>query len=278
MSSDGFQQRLWFIELIAYWEGRISSSTLVQQFAISRQQALRDIQRYQRLAPGNLDYDAQQKSYRPTADFQPLYQQGDVPEYLCWLSQQNPDHYAAMHRLPFDQLQLPSRPITPQLMRQLIQAMREQRRLDVGYVSLTNPDTEGRIIVPHHFVNTGLRWHLRAWCEKSGEYRDFVLSRFRGDGELMDKSSHGAEQDEGWNTEVILVFRPDSRLSEAQQQVLEQDYQMDNGELQLTTRGCLVQYLVQQMQVNIKMLDGNPTAQQLVLVNKSDIKRWLFDQ
>src|SRR5690625_5587511 len=70
-------------------------------------------------------------------------------------------------------------------MRGLVTAIRTQQRLEVDYVSLSNPNRQGRIIVPHTFVSTGLRWHLRAWCEKSQSYRDFVLSRFRGEPELL---------------------------------------------------------------------------------------------
>lgn len=41
-----------------------------------------------------------------------------------------------------------------------------------------------------------MRWHVRAYCEKNGDYRDFVLSRFRGEPELMDDvSEHTREAD-----------------------------------------------------------------------------------
>jgi predicted DNA-binding transcriptional regulator YafY len=126
-------------------------------------------------------------------------------------------------------------------------------------------------------VNTGLRWHLRAWCEKSSEYRDFVLSRFRGEPELLEKSHHTAAQDSAWNTQVTLILQPDPRLSPAKREVLENDYQMQNGYLHITTKGCLVNYLLREMQINTKMLDGTPEAQQLVLVNQVDIKPWLFE-
>jgi predicted DNA-binding transcriptional regulator YafY len=49
-------KRLWFIELIAWWEGRISASHLIRQFGISRTQAQKDILYYQQLLPGNLFY------------------------------------------------------------------------------------------------------------------------------------------------------------------------------------------------------------------------------
>jgi predicted DNA-binding transcriptional regulator YafY len=162
-------------------------------------------------------------------------------------------------------------------MRGLVAAIRQKRRIDVDYVSLNNPTAEGRVIAPHSFINTGLRWHLRAWCEKSKEFRDFVLSRFRGTPELETKTDYTQEKDTAWNTPVTLILQPDPRLSPEKQAVLANDYQMQKGQLHITTRGCLVQYLLRELQVSTKVLDGTPEAQQLVCVNLPDIKRWLFE-
>ncbi len=55
------------------------------------------------------------------------------------------------------------------------------------------------------------------------------------------------------------------------------DYQMENDQLHINTRAALANYLLKEMQVNTKYLDGTPEAQQLVLVNRDDIKQWLFN-
>ncbi|WP_174664635.1 hypothetical protein [Oceanisphaera profunda] len=87
--------------------------------------------------------------------------------------------------------------------------------------------------------------------------------------------SHPAP-DTAWNTNIVLRIKPDPRLNEAQQAAIIHDYGMHNGELSLTVRAALAHYLLQEMQINIKMLDGNPVAQQLILVNVDAIKPWLF--
>ena len=66
-------------------------------------------------------------------------------------------------------LTVPRRHIPPIILRPLIQAAREHRRVEVDYVSLNQPDREGRIIVPHTLAWTRMRWHVRAWCEKNQE-------------------------------------------------------------------------------------------------------------
>ena len=274
MATDHRLQHYWFIELKAWWEGRVNTTDLVNERQLSRPYASKILNDYRKDHPGHLQYDSSQKAYLPGPHMAPVYLNGDAAEYFNWASERRQPS-----ELPpgFATLDPPARNVSPSVLRPIIRARREQRRLEVDYVSLTNPDREGRILVPHTFVNTGLRWHLRAWCEKSQEYRDFVLSRFRGEPELLSPSPHGMEDDTAWNTRVTLVFAPDSRLPPQKQTVIEQDYQMENGRLNVTTRAALVHYVLQEMQVNIKMLDGTPEAQQLILVNRNDIKQWLFD-
>jgi len=269
------EHRYRFIELVAWWEGQINTTHLTQQFGISRQQSSVDLNSYNQTTQNNLQYDPSKKAWLPADDFKRHYISDDVVEYLNWIH--TGYTIPAPPLLLHDSVRLPTRQVEPTVMRGLIAAIRRRERIEVDYVSLSNPNREGRIIAPHTFVNTGLRWHLRAWCEKSGQYRDFVLSRFRGQPDPLGKSEHTAEQDTAWNTPVTLIFEPDPRLPSAKREVLEHDYQMQNGQLTITTRACLAQYLIQEMQVNTRMLHGTPEAQQLVLVNRDDVKEWLFE-
>ncbi len=278
MQKSDVERRYWLIELIAYWEGRATTTHLCQFFGIGRQQASKDIGSYKQAFPHNLRYDARTKGYVPTKEFQRHHISGDVTEYLSWMTgmRAHASPQSASCQLPHHALAHPPRTVPPELMRPLLQAIRQQRRVEVDYVSVNNPNRDGRIIVPHTFVSTGLRWHLRAYCEKSQAYRDFVLSRFRGTPELLDRSEHSSAGDDAWNTQLSLRLQPDPRLNDARKDALIHDYGMHNGELHLVTRAALAHYLLLEMQVNIKMLDGNPEAQQLVLVNLDEIKPWLF--
>lgn len=274
MEKTTIQQRFQLIELLAYWEGRINAWDLEQCFQQSRQQSSQDINAYKHNAPENLRYDASLKAHLPTEFFKPCFISENADDYLHWLQYGNlkkPNPSIA------ETLYIPSRKVSPVVMRGLVNAIRQQKRIDVEYISLNNPAIESRIIAPHAFVNTGLRWHLRAWCEKSEGFRDFVLSRFRGTPEFETKTENTQEQDTAWNTQVTLILQPDPRLSPQKQAVLANDYQMQNGQLKITTRGCLVQYLLRELQVSTKILDGTPEAQQLICVNLPDIKQWLFE-
>ncbi|GGB45599.1 WYL domain-containing protein [Oceanisphaera marina] len=272
------ERRFWLIELLANWEGRITNGHLQHYFQLGRQQASKVINQYQDAYADQLMYCASAKSFLPTPTFKPEYISIDVAEYLNWISGQSAhlpladDKYQLAHAI----LAPPARKVSPHIMRPLVQAIRQGERLEVDYGAVSNPDNGGRIIVPIRFVNTGRRWHLRAWCEKAQDYRDFVLSRLHGIPSPEGKCLGPLPADTAWQTQLTLRFKPDPRLTDAQQAALIHDYDMTNGELILTTRAALAHYLLQEMQVNIKMLDGNPAAQQLILLNHDEIKPWLF--
>jgi predicted DNA-binding transcriptional regulator YafY len=278
MVRDHTNIRYRIIELLSYWQGLVNTTQLIQHFSVSRTQAQKYFKSYQADYPDNLIYDNSLKGFRPSETFTSHYISSNVDEYLDWLNN-NGELTAPMKNSPFTNatLSLPVRKVLPQIMRGLISAIKYQKRLEVDYVSLANPNGEGRIIQPHIFVKTGLRWHLRAYDEKNQQFRDFVLSRFRGQPEILDSATHNATLDIAWNSNIEMIFSPDSRLSPEQKNVIEQDYQMQDGKLVTTTRAALAQYLLQDMQVNIKFHDAIPEAQQLILVNLNDIKQWLFN-
>ncbi|MEC8158006.1 MAG: WYL domain-containing protein [Pseudomonadota bacterium] len=270
-----------YIELISLWEGRLTTRRLCETFGIGRQQANKDLSSYRRaLKYGDLKYDAVAKHYSPSQDFIPILTLGLASEYLQLAAQQS-DVQRILGNLPMtaasvEVVNAPSRELAAELLRPIIQAMTEHRRIDVDYVSLNNPDREGRIIVPHTLVWTGYRWHVRAWCEKNQDFRDFVLSRFRGEAELMDMSPHLIDQDKQWQHMVTLEIEPDSRLSVEQQEVVAHDYNMSNGRLELQVRAKLAPYLLQLLNVNTGTLLEDPRAQQLVLNNQDDLNTWLI--
>ena len=270
-----------FIETIALWEGRLTTRHLCDTFGIGRQQASKDINNYIReVGPQNLEYDKFLKGYKPTPEFLPQVTQGLADEYLHLMARNNElmnvFESLSLNVANVEVLTLPVRDVKPDILRPIMQAARQQKRLDVDYVSINNPDREGRIIVPHTLVYTGLRWHVRAWCEKNQQYRDFVLSRFRDIPEIMDDSAHGQSGDTEWNAQVTIRIIPDPRLTKAQQDVVQVDYGMENGALEVSTRGKLVPYALKLLHVELTELLEDPMAQQIIVENQSELKPWLF--
>lgn len=269
------------IEIVALWEGRLTTNHICHAFGIGRQQASKDINTYLReIAPGNLDYDRHLKGYIPTAEFQPKVTRGIADEYLQLLTRDKAlrETFEELNiGLPnAEVLEVPLRNVRAEVLRPVILAARHGRKLKCHYVSLSNPVGDERVIEPHTLVYTGQRWHVRAWCEKNGEFRDFVLSRFRGEPELLEeKARHRARHDARWAMMARIVIRPDSRLSEAQQALIATDYGMQGGVLELPVRGVLVHYALRQLNLETGKVDADPLRQQIELANLEELKGWL---
>jgi predicted DNA-binding transcriptional regulator YafY len=269
------------IEIVAQWEGRLTTNHLCNSFGIGRQQASKDINAYLHdIAPGNLRYDKYLKGYIPSENFLPKLTSGTADEYLHVLSR-NKDIAHTFQGLDLgfthtEMLHVPVRSIDPMVLRALVLAAREHRRVDLSYISLATAVAEERIIVPHTLVCTPLRWHVRAYCEKHRAYRDFVLSRFRGTPEILDESAFTAENDVLWNTDVTIKITPDSRLEAAQQDIIARDFDMAERRLEVKTRAPLVKYVLQAFNINPKIQETKPEAQQIVVANFREIEPFLF--
>lgn len=269
------------IEIVALWEGRLTTNHLCNSFGIARQQASKDINAYLRdIAPGNLVYDGKLKGYKPADSFTPKVTSGLADEYLHALaSTKDFAHTFSQLDLGFahtEMLTPPLRHVNPDILRALVQAARDGKKIDMGYVSLTSPDEESRIIAPHTLVCTPLRWHVRAYCEKNRDFRDFVLSRFRGINSIEGASPYSKEQDQRWQQKVDITLVPDSRLSDYQKAIIEHDYNMVHGKRVISLRSALIPYAVQALNLDLNKIEARPEAQQITVANLDEVKKHAF--
>ncbi|EGQ8131260.1 YafY family transcriptional regulator [Vibrio parahaemolyticus] len=269
------------IEIIALWEGRLTTNHLIQSFGIGRQQASKDINTYlAEIAPGNLVYDKYLKGYKPSDSFGPKLTSGHADEYLHILSRSE-DMTVTFNELDMGfehstMVRPVTRNISPQVLRPLVQAIREKKRVDICYTSVKDGEQSERIISPHTLVCTPLRWHVRAYCEHAGGYRDFVLSRIQGIPDINNNAIHGKRDDALWNTKVNVEIIPDLRLNEKQRAVIEKDYAMSNGVLRIATNASLVRYVLDTYNIDLHVQKSNPKGQQIVLRNIDDLTPFLY--
>lgn len=271
-------ERFQLIELVVFWEGKLTTKPLMERFDISRQQASAILNQYIKWAPANnLVYDKRLKGYIPSSSFNAVSCQCDFDQYAQLKAEQ---HFyspiaSSESALPIYYLGLDHKHLDVNVIRGLITAMRERKRVDVGYVSLNHPDTDGRVMVPHSFIRTPFRWHVRGYCEKNQDYRDFVLTRFRSPCEVMDISEHGPEDDDLWNTWSELQIRADARLTVEQQAVVCHDYGMVAGKRTIRIRNALIQYMVTALNIHPQAPLLRPEAQQIEIANWEDIQRFV---
>ena len=269
------------IEIIALWEGRLTTNHLCHGFGIGRQQASKDINTYLReLAPNNLSYDRHVKGYVPTREFNPVVTQGNSEEYLDLLARNDAlsQTFETLDvALPNSTvLSVPKRMAEPSVVRTVVTATRQGRRLEAEYFSLSQPEGVRHVIEPHTLVYSGQRWHLRGWSERDSEFRDFVLSRFRGTPVMLnERSRHSIHQDDLWNRMVTVELRPDRRLSPDQQAIIASDFSMTGRRLSLQTRAALVWYLLALVGIRPNGVDPDPLVQQVELANRDALKPWI---
>lgn len=258
------QKRFSFLELLLIWEGRIQPKHLAQQFELSENLAKHVIQKYKNLYPDNIQYHGASESYQPSPNMIAQFSNGTLQEYMQFMA----------NTATVTSLELPNRNLRPALVRPVLQAIREQLRLEIAYASVSNPDFTVRTIQPHHLVFDGMRWHVRGFCEKNHDYRDFVLSRFQPDSpaKLLDSADHFDIQDEVWNNLLHVEFMPDPRLDENRARIIALDYDMaltDSGYRKTQqVRQALLMYWVQRM--GLSQYHNNPQAQQIILTPECD--------
>lgn len=246
--------RLRAIELIAFWEGRLITTQLVDWFGITRQQASADINRYiTELNEGALTHNPAVKGYVPAAGFQPVLTTGHVNEYLEMLVSQGwqPMAQVLESHPGVATVQLPDRAIRPEVVREVVRACRGGTSLRILYASMSNPAPHERVISPHTLVYTGFRWHVRAWCHKRGDFRDFLLSRIDRTPRPCDDPAPKLESDCLWQEKISLTLIPNVLLSDSQKTLVERDFAMPEGRLQLTVRKALAHYTLQRFQAAI---------------------------
>ena len=81
----GTEQRLEFIEFRLFWEGGVNRGDITSHFGVSVPQASNDLSRYKELAGDNIQYDASEKRYLPTANFHPRFIKPTADRYLAQL-------------------------------------------------------------------------------------------------------------------------------------------------------------------------------------------------
>lgn len=255
-------QRFNFIEQVVWWEGKVNSSHLIEKFKLSRQSASKVLQQYKQKKPHNLHYDDSIKGYIPSDHFNVEQNISNFSDYLAITSDchSNINHF-------FHEVDAPLRNINPLQVRPILRAIREKLAIDIGYISLSSPDYLERIISPHSLIFDGLRWHVRAYCHKNEAFRDFTLSRFNAKAVFEGGALKTIVDDHQWNTLVEIVIQPDPRLTEKQQQIIANDFQMTDQQKSITSRVALVNYLL--LRLRLDSYKNTPEEQQIVLTTAS---------
>lgn len=244
------RDRLAFIELRLRFIGEVRRQDLVTRFGIQVAAATRDIALYKEVAPRNIDYDPKGKLYVRGDWFIPAFD-FSVERVLTWLSQGFGDSepLRIKPQVLCDGAALLTRPNLDTLS-VLTRGIHRKCAVEVAYRALSSGQTT-REIVPFALADSGLRWHVRAFDRRSGEFRDFVLGRI-DDARLVSGSVADHElpdQDIQWNRIVELDLVPHP-ANVQHPDTIESEYSMEGGVLKVRTRAATAGYLLRRWNVD----------------------------
>ena len=265
-------ERLSFIDFCANYLGNIGRIDIVKRFGISDGSASKDLAAYIQVAPKNLRYDFKTKSHFATKQFKPIFQ-FPVSQVLKALStgfgdtlEQTPAPFISSEIAV--ELNNPNNDVLAQISR----AINLKRIVNLKYRSLSSGETK-RKIAPFSIVNSGLRWHVRAFDRKTKEFRDFVFTRMleaKVSNENI-KAHESLDNDDFWNKKVTLELVPHPN-NIREKQSIELDYGMANGSVKITLRKAVAGYVLRHWNVDSTedhRLDGKHF--QLWLKNRKSI-------
>ena len=264
------RDRIAHIDFTLLFKGEAVRADLVDRFSIAAAQATKDFTLYRELAPGNIEYDQKLKLHKRGEAFAPLFDYDDV-RTLATISQGYGDGFTGKLKPPLA-CEAPYHLNKPNLsiVAKVTEAIHKGKALRITYVSLSSGETT-REIVPHTLVDNGLRWHVRGFDRKHGEFRDFVLTRIKAAVVLEDSTLSEAEletQDRQWNRFVELELVPHPRIEYSE--AIELDYGMTGGVMKVEIRAATAGYLLRLWNVDCSETACLPISQcQLALKNRA---------
>lgn len=280
------RQRLQYIEVMAYYTGVVTRADVAKAFGISDASATKDLKLYGDLVPGNLFYSHSVFGFVPGeafgAAFADLSPSAVLPVIAGNLAvAAGPYGTDSIYGLAAESLPLPARLPSQKVLSQITRAISGHRKLRASYRSLSNRESQDtRILEPHTLVNTGLRWHVRAYSEDTYDFRDFVLSRFEQAECLQVAAESGVQYDDDWVETVGLKLVPHAGLDARKRESLMLDYGAKDGIIELVVRRALIGYVLQRLGVDTSREHTlNPDAYQLMLLNRDEIEpfaAWAF--
>jgi predicted DNA-binding transcriptional regulator YafY len=282
----GVLQRLQFIEIQAYYTGLVTRADVARAFGISDAAATKDLNLYGQIAPGNLSYKHSQFGFVPTRSFAEVISTFSTAEVLNMIASNvvttgAPLADASIYGVTAEVLPLPVRLPEKPVLAQIIRAIKSRSKLDIRYHSLSDREAgDHRQIEPHSLVNTGLRWHVRAYNEATFDFRDFVLSRITEARQIDEPAESSQQYDDDWVEHASVILSPHPGLSEQKRRNLMLDYGGEDDNFEIKVRRSLIGYLLQRLAVDTTSDNSlNPNAYQLVIINRDEIEPfagWAF--
>lgn len=246
------RERLAYIEFRLWFFGEVTRKNVLDRFGVATAAGTRDLMLYRDLAPQNAEYEGKVYRYLPT--FKPLFLH-QVHRVLSALTSGFGDGERSSEGAVIPH-EVPARLNQPHLdvLAKVTRAIHGGYPLKLGYHSMKT-GLVARVIVPHALVDSGLRWHVRAFDRTKGEFRDLVLTRMEklaafkpGSASAVVTANERQSADVQWlqMVELNLVPHPAHKHPAS----VERDFGMTDGVLKVSARAAMVGYVLRQSQID----------------------------
>ena len=223
--------------------GKIGRPDLANRFGVAPAGATRDLALYREIAPQNIEFDGSNKIYRIGKTFSPIF--NHAPQRVLSALAFGFGDGVNVESQPLLPCESPAALSSPRMdvLAPICRAIHGNRPIAIRYHSMSSGESE-RVIVPFALVDNGLRWHVRAFDRKSGEFRDFVVTRIEAPTLLDDepKANERPHDDIQWTRIVELDLVPHPRL--ARSEIIKMDYGMEGGSIRMRVRAAIAGYML----------------------------------
>lgn len=260
------------IEFMGRFYGLVSRLDLTSRFDVSDTTATRMFRIYNELAPDNIIYRPTLKRYEWQESARPIIPVS-TSKCVSTLVDGFGDSYANIEGQPIA-VKNSLFNVDLDVLSAVTRAIKRKQVIRINYLSKTSPEGSERDVVPHSIADSGLRWHVRAFDRKRGEFRDFVINRINTVFPLAKQNvptTQMALSDEDWNDFVELELQPHPKLGQSKL-MIEFEYRMLDGTLKTKVRKALAGYLLDTWNVDTSVnasLQGNHIM--LHLKNSQDL-------
>ena len=235
------QAQLQYVETCLWWNGEVSRRMLIEKFNCSGQHASAILQAYLELNPQSMTYDLSVKRYLAHQEMNCLF---GIPEFKEELDK---DEDVVKYTEP------PLKVVSTDVKRFLLMAVRRQRKVEIKYQSRSSNEAEWRHIAPHAFGNDGLRYHARAWCYKSENYKDFSLLRILDIRPPIEDAKLELSVDKLWGNEVAINLKVNPDASPSLKSALIEDYSLldERKPIQIKCSEAMKKYVLYRMGLDV---------------------------
>ncbi len=279
------EKRLSGMRRIALWEGKLSRARIMELHDLSGVRASQWLREFRDTYPTWLLLDTKSKSYVAT---EALYDDADaemkrdpsadvgllsLSAYLPETRVATDDAGSALGGIAVSPWELSH--VGPKVFSRMRMAIEQRTQLQLSYTPQGTMETRKRTIEPHSLVRGGKVWHVRAYCNDTERFTNFVLggiSKVRMTGKRAESS---AANDSSWSQVVKVRIVAHPGLSSQEQDIVRRECLSGSIARVQACRGAMVPYFVHELHLAVDTATQLPPGYRLAVAAPEGIERWL---